>query len=100
MEPNLWTQLTHFIKRCHTEHFKEVLGGYFMGFIGAQHLLYSGALSSLVGPVWWVLKGIGTIVLAFGSALATGYAGVIITDWKERRDEKKSSNSSKKNRAA
>lgn len=63
-----------------------------MGFIGAQHLLWSGFLATLVGPIWWVLKGIGTIVLAFSSALATGYAGVIIEDWKDKRIEKKNSN--------
>lgn len=86
MEPtNLWTQFTHFVKDSYTERIRQTSSGVLMGFIGAQHILFSGLLANLVSPLWWLIKGIGTIVLAFFTSLATSYAAYLIERHKESK---------------
>lgn len=101
MEPFvIWTRIIDLIKKCYLQHIKETFSGVCMGFIGSQHLFWSGWMAHLVGPVWTIVKGVATLLFTFLSSLVTGYAGVIIAEWKERRDQKKSPNRKQKRRAA
>ncbi len=70
-----------------------------MGFIGAKSLLFSGVLAHLVGPLWWAAKGIGTVVLAFCTSLATAYGAYLIEVHKENQ-KKRPENRKRKNKAA
>jgi len=69
-----------------------------MGFIGAKSLLFSGIMANLVGPLWWIAKGIGTVMLAFCTSVATAYGAYLIEIHKE--NQKKSPESKRKDRAA
>jgi len=53
-----------------------------MGFIGAKHLLWIGVSISMVEGAF---KAAGTIVMAFGSGLATSYAAYLVDRYKEKK---------------
>lgn len=65
-----------------------------MGFIGSQHLFFGGWLANMVSAGWIIFKGLGTIVLAFSTSMATGYAALII-----KRMDKKDKDSEGEKRA-
>jgi len=88
MEPNLWTRFVEFVKESYTSRLKHAFSGICMGFIGAQHLLYSGVLANLVTNGWWIFKGICTVILAFCTSLATAYASKLVEIHMDKNREK------------
>lgn len=58
--------------------------GCVMGFVGSQHILFSGIALSVVE---YAVKFTGAIVLAFGSGLATSYASFLVEKHKNHNNE-------------
>lgn len=56
-----------------------------MGLISANNLLFAGQMANMVGPAWWVIKGVGTVVLAFFTSMATSYGSYLIDRFKEKK---------------
>lgn len=100
MEPSYWGRLAHFIKESYTQRIRQAGSGILMGFVGAQHLLFSGVMADLVGPVWWIIKGVGTIMLAFFTSLATSYAAYLIDVYKENQKKRPVGQKKRKDKAA
>ena len=98
MEQSYWSRFTQFVKDSYTQRLKQSSGGLFMGLITANNLLFAGVLANLVGPLWWIFKGICTVFLAFFTSLATSYAAYLIEKHKE--NQKKSPTTKRKNKAA
>ena len=74
MEPlSIFTRLANFAKESVQKRLFETFGGFCMGLFSSEHILFSGVLANLVGPLWWIAKGVGTVILAFSSAFATSY---------------------------
>lgn len=69
-----------------------------MGFIASQHILFAGWMANLVTPIWWIIKGVGTVVLAFCTSLATSYGAYLIEVHKE--NQKKNPTRKKQDRVA
>jgi hypothetical protein len=86
MEPSIWTRFAQFVKDSYTERLKTSGAGVFMGFIGANQLLFSGMLAPLVGVGWWVLKGVGTVILAFSTSMAASAGEHYFKKWTQKRD--------------
>lgn len=84
MESSAWAKFCQFIKSSLQEKFKAFMPGVCMGFIGAQHILWIGVSVSLVT---YIFKFIGTVLMAFGSGLATSYAAYLIDRFKTKRNE-------------
>lgn len=99
MEPDIWEKFIRFVKESYTQRFSHCFSGIICGFIGARSLLYSGAAAELVGLAWWIVKGIGTVALAFSTSLATGYAGLLLERLKEKKSPDKANTLKRKNRA-
>lgn len=91
MEQSLWTRFRCFVAHALTQKFKAFFPGSIMGFIGGQHLLFTGFPVSVVS---YVYKFLGTVILAFFSGLATTWAAKII----ERRFEVKDQRRGKRRR--
>lgn len=87
MEPTIWGAFTRFVKESYTKRIKVAGSGIFMGLITSNNLLFAGELANMVGPFWWVVKGIGTVVLAFSTSLATSYASMLIEQYKEKKSQ-------------
>jgi hypothetical protein len=87
MESNIFERFIYFVRESYTKRFSHCFSGILCGFIGARGLLFSGAMSELVGVGWWILKGLGAVVLAFTTSLATGYAGLVIERMKRKRKD-------------
>lgn len=102
MEPTtLFYRFAKFLKESYTQRIKQSGSGILMGFIGAQHLLFAGTLANLVGPLWWAIKGAGTVALAFFSSLATSYGAYLIEKYKDKKRGRPSpTKNGKKNKAA
>lgn len=84
MERSIYERLRRFIWGSLTEKFKAFMPGVCMGFVGAQHLLWIGVPVSLVT---YIFKFLGTVLMAFGSGLATSYAAYLIDRYKTKRNE-------------
>lgn len=69
-----------FIKESAIERTKQTIAGIGMGGISAYNLLWIGPIAENLG---WLVKGIGSVALAFFSGLATSYAGYLIERHKE-----------------
>src|ERR1700743_224650 len=89
MEQSYWARFAHFVKESYTERIKQSASGLFMGLISANNLLFAGFMAHLVGPVWWFLKGIGAVALAFSTSLATSYVAYLEEQYKEKKSESK-----------
>lgn len=101
MEKSLWEKFAHFIRQSTTEKFKTFYPGVLVGLFGAKSLLFAGLSSEMVTLGTYVLKYIGTVVMAFSSGLATAYAGYLIERHKEKNNDKqKSSKKGRRDRAA
>jgi hypothetical protein len=98
MEPNLWTQFIRFVKDSYTKRIKQAFSGSIMGLISAQHIFFAGPLADLVSGGWWVIKGIGTVILAFSTSMATCYGAYLIDCHKEK--QKKRSDGKNKRKTA
>ena len=85
MDTNLWSRIRQFIQTSFTEKFKYCLPGCVMGFIGSKSLLFSGLPAEMVTFGAYVLKYIGTVLMAFGSGLATSYAAHLVEKYKEKK---------------
>ena len=59
--------------------------GCVMGYIGGQHILFSGVNISVVE---YGVKFVGATVMAFGSGLATSYAAYLIEIHKKKQNGK------------
>lgn len=92
-----WSKFAQFVKNCFASKFKAFMPGVLMGFIGSQHLLWIGVSLSVVETI---LKSIGTILMAFGSGLATSYAAYLVECYKEKKSSDKNSHTKRKNRRA
>lgn len=71
--------------------------GVFMGFIGSKSILWDGEVSPVV---IYILKALMTIVMAFGSGLATSYATLIVENHKNKRNGKTRKKRQSGNKAA
>jgi hypothetical protein len=85
MEHSIWRRLKCFIQESLSEKFKVFFPGMCMGFFGAKSLLFSGISAEMVTFGTYVLKYIGTVIMAFSSGLATAYAALLIEKHKERQ---------------
>lgn len=93
MEPS---QFLAFLKSLFGEKFKVFFPGVCMGFIGSKHFLWIGI------PATWLdyaLRGIGTVVMAFGSGLATAYAAYLVDRLKEKKSPSQKEKNTKRKRA-
>lgn len=99
MESTIWSRFAHFVKESYTHRFKQSFSGVVMGFFSANNLLFAGQMANLVTPFWWIVKGIGSVMLAFFMSMATSYGAYLIEIHKEKREEKKSQRK-KRNKAA
>lgn len=86
MESNLWTKFVQFVKHSLKEKFALFFGGTFIGWFGGMSLFFSGLSPEIITLGAYVLKFMGTLLMAFGSGLGTT-AGA---KWVERKFEKKS----------
>ena len=71
-----------------------------MGFYGSQHIFFSGELARLVGAGWWVLKGVGTVTLAFFSSMATAYGAHLIDQYKNKSNVKQPTQKKRKRKGS
>lgn len=88
MDRTIWEKFAAFIQQSITEKFKTFYPGVLVGLIGAKSLLFAGLPSEMVTLGTYVIKYIGTILMAFSSGLATAYAGYLIERHKENKNEK------------
>lgn len=97
MEPTLWARFIGFVKESYLYRLKETFAGIFMGFGISKHLLFAGQLANLVGG-WWLIKAIGSLILAFVTSLLTSYAGVLVKRWTdpEKKSQRKEKRKNKK----
>lgn len=73
MEPSLFAKLFSFARESVKKRVVETFGGFCMGMYSGSHILFAGVMATLVGPIWFAVKFIGTVFLAFCSAVATSY---------------------------
>jgi hypothetical protein len=99
MENSLWHRFVQFVKSSFQEKFKVFLPGAIAGLFGAKSLLFAGLPPEAVTFGTYVLKYIGTVLMAFSSGLATAYAAFLIEKHKENQ-KKSPSGKRKNNRAA
>lgn len=100
MEPSIWRTFARFVKDSYTKRIKIASSGIFMGLITSNNLLFAGQLANLVGVGWWVLKGIGAVVLAFSTSMATSYGSYLIESLKEKKSPGQKNISKRKNKVA
>lgn len=95
----LWSRFKEFVLQSLGQKFKVFFPGVCMGFIGAQHLLWNGFVVSVVE---YVLKFIGTVLMAFFSGLATCYASYCFDKFKTKKDgqQQKKRQGGRNNKAA
>jgi hypothetical protein len=87
MEKSIWDKFVRFIRESFSEKFKYCFPGCLMGFWGAKSLLFAGLSSEMVTIGAYILKYIGTVLMAFSSGLATSYAAYLIEKHKNKKDE-------------
>lgn len=91
MESSLWSRLIAFARHSLTEKFKAFFPGCIMGFIGSQHLLWAGVPDHVVSFFWGAIvigvKSMGTLLMAFGSGLATSYASKLVDQHFEKKSK-------------
>jgi hypothetical protein len=100
MEPNIWGKLKSFIQNSFSEKFKYCFPGCIMGFWGAKSLLFAGLGSEMVTIGTYILKYVGTVLMAFSSGLATSYAAYLIEKFKTNSNVKPTQKRRKGDRAA
>ena len=83
MEQSIWSRFTDFVQQSFTQKFKAFMPGVFMGFIGSKSILWDGEVGTVV---IYILKAILTIIMAFGSGLATSYAALIVENHKNKKN--------------
>lgn len=71
--------------------------GCIMGFIGSKSLLWNGMDVTFLAYVW---KFAGTVIMAFGSGLATAYAAYLVEIYKKKKDGKRPEKKRQKGKAA
>jgi hypothetical protein len=71
-----------------------------MGIVGGKSLLFSGLPAELVTLGAYCAKYIGTLLLAFGSGLATSYAAYLVEKHKNRSNNGTQKRRKKGDRAA
>jgi len=86
MEPNLWNRLIGFVKDSYTKRIRQAFSGVVMGFLAANGLLFSGPMADLVTAGWWIAKGVGSVILAFTTSLATSYGAYLVEQHKNRKN--------------
>lgn len=97
MEPTYFERFIQFVKSSFREKFKAFMPGCVMGFIGSKSLLWSGVdITFLV----YVVKFIGSVLMAFGSGLATAYAAYLVDRYKENQKKIPPKEKRKNKRAA
>jgi hypothetical protein len=96
MEPSIWSRIRQFVQQSFTEKFKYCLPGCIMGLLGAKSLLFAGLPAEMVTLGAYVLKYVGTVLMAFGSGLATAYAAYLIDQYKNKKNVKQSQKRRKK----
>lgn len=96
MESSIWEKFKIFIRESLTQKFKAFFPGCIMGFIGSRSLLFSGLPAEMVTVGAYVLKYIGTIIMAFSSGLATSYAAFLIEKYKNKKHHVQQSQKRKK----
>jgi hypothetical protein len=84
MEPSYFTRFIQFVKSSFQEKFKAFMPGCIMGYIGGQHVLFSGITISMVE---YGIKFIGATAMAFSSGLATAYAAHLVDKYKNKNNE-------------
>lgn len=88
MDRTIWEKFAAFIRQSITEKFKTFYPGVLVGLIGAKSLLFAGLSNEMVTLGAYILKYIGTVIMAFSSGLATAYAGYLIEQHKEKKNGK------------
>ena len=96
MEQSIWERLKNFIRESLTQKFQAFFPGCVMGFIGSRSLLFANLPAEMVTIGAYVLKYIGTIIMAFSSGLATSYAAFLIEKYKNKKNVKQSQKRRKK----
>lgn len=100
MEQSIWSVFCRFVKESYTKRLRIVASGLFMGLISSNNIFFAGFMASLVGPLWWVIKGIGSVVLAFSTSLATAYAAYLVETHKNKKNEKRQKKNQRGSKAA
>lgn len=62
--------------------------GALVGLFGAKSLLFSGLPDKMVTLGAYIIKYVGTVIMAFSSGLATAYAAYLIDQYKNKKDGK------------
>jgi hypothetical protein len=88
MGTDIWERVRCFIQDSYSKKFKFSFPGCIMGFIGAKSLLFAGLPAEMVTIGAYVIKYMGTIIMAFSSGLATSYAAYLIEKFKNKDNVK------------
>jgi len=97
MEPSVWAKIQSFLRECFKEKFKIFFPGSLLGLFAGKSLLFSGLPAELVTFGAYLLKFVGTVLMAVASGAATTYGA----KWVEKKlspNEKKSPDPIKKGR--
>lgn len=91
-----------FIWESLTQKFKAFFPGCVMGLFGAKSLLFSGLPAEAITFGAYLLKFMGTVLMAFGSGLGTSGGAYLIEKYKNRKNDKpqKKRERSKRDKAA
>ena len=100
MEPHIRDRFIQFIKSSFQEKFKVFLPGALVGLFGAKSLLFAGLPDKMVTLGAYIVKYIGTVIMAFSSGLATAYAAYLIEEHKKKKDVKRSQKKRQNGKAA
>jgi hypothetical protein len=85
MEPNLWSKFVQLVKESFSSKFKAFFPGCIVGLLSAKSLLFAGLASEVITFWAFLVKFVATVVMSFGSGLATSYAALIIERYKNRK---------------
>lgn len=88
MEPTYFERFLAFVKGSFQEKFKVFLPGAIVGLFGAKSLLFAGLPDKMVTIGAYIIKYVGTVIMAFSSGLATAYAAYLIEQYKKKKDVK------------
>jgi len=100
MEPRyLWTRFVQFVKESLSNKFKAFFPGCLVGLFSAKSLLFAGLPSEVVTVGAFLAKFVATMVMSFGSGLATSYAAYRFDKFKNKKNEPKPPKRSRKKAA-
>lgn len=100
MEPTIWAKLVGFVKESYLYRIKETFVGVIMGFDISRHLLFSGWIATLVSTWWWLIKAVGSLLLAFVTSMLTSYGSVLVKRWTDPEKKSKKDDQRKSKKAA